>query len=490
MKNYDIILIHPPRLLKPSSNKNTRFIRGEYVFIPMGIFAIADYLEKEGFGVKIINYPFEQYLNRNWKLIDFLKNINFDVCGIDLHWIHNAHGAIEVAKIVKSVNPNTKVILGGFSASYYHNQILNYYNSIDGIIRGEGELPLLEYVKKIKKNQPLDAVPNLTYRDSFKHIKINSITYTAKNLDELNFTNLSLLNNANQYIECSRRIMGIPFNLPIGRGCPYNCPFCGGGQRAQQRFAGRNEVILRSPEKIIEDISDIINNYKVSSFFFGHGTYPGNLKYWKRLFEMIKREKLDISGDLEIWRLPFNKEMWKCFSKTFARRHSSISISPRTMSSNVHRIIAKTCDPTFNFPERQINDLMKNAILFNTQLRIWLTIGYPFQANIDIIKDFNFVFKAFLKNKKFNSKAISVMNEPFYIFPGSPAHESPETFGIKLKFNSFLDVVEAFKRTKISYFFNVINYDKKHFSGSSILKANKLLFLSTIPTLITTFKNY
>ena len=77
--------------------------------------------------------------------------------------------------------------------------------------------------------------------------------------------------------------MGISYNLPIGRGCPFNCPYCGGGQRAQQNLAGRNEVILRSPEKVVDDISNIVYKYKVPSLFFGHGTYPANLKYWKRL---------------------------------------------------------------------------------------------------------------------------------------------------------------------------------------------------------------
>ena len=492
MKNYDIIIIHPPRLLKPPYTKNSRFIRGEYIFMPMGLFSIADYLEKEGFGVKIINYPFETYLNPNWKLEDFLKSINFDVCGIDLHWVHNAHGAIEVAKIVKKVNPNAKVILGGYSASYYHEQILKYYSSIvDGIVRGEGELPLLEYVKKVKKNQPLDAVPNLTYQDSSKHTKINSFGYVAKNLDELNFTNLSCLNNAEKYVEFSRKIMGIPYNLSIGRGCPFNCPFCGGGQRAQQRLAGRNEVSLRSPEKVIEDIHELVNKYKASGFFFGHGTYPANLKYWKRLFELIQKEKLNISGDLEIWRLPFPKEMMKSFSKTFTHIHSSISISPRTMSPKVHRKIAEICDPTFKFPQSQINDLIKNAFLFNTQLRIWLTLGYPFQTRLDIVKDLKLLFKIIFKNEKTKSlKPISVMNESFYIFPGSPAHESPESFGVKLKFSSLLEVIEAFKNTKLSFFFNVINYNKRHFSGESILRANKLFFLATIPTLITTLKYF
>ncbi|GAH43328.1 unnamed protein product, partial [marine sediment metagenome] len=88
---------------------------------------------------------------------------------------------------------------------------------------------------------------------------------------------------------------------------------------------------------------------------------------------MIQKEKVDIGGDLEIWRLPFPKEMWKIFYKTFPRKDSSVSISPRTLSSKVHQKIARICDPTFKFPENQINDLIKNANLFQRTLRIWLT---------------------------------------------------------------------------------------------------------------------
>ena len=486
LKHYDVILIHPPRVLKPEYGKNAKFVRGSFIFIPMGVFAIADFLEKEGFGVKIINYPLEQYLDRNWELTNFLKNIDFDVCGIDLHWIHNAHGAIEVAKIVKKVNPNAKVILGGFSASYYHNQILKYYKAVDGIIRGEGEVPLLKYVQNVKKNHSLDSVPNLSYRESSKHIKINSLTYTAKTLDDLNFTNVSLLKNAKQYFECSKKMMGISFNLPVGRGCPFNCPYCGGGQRAQKRLAGRESVILRKPEKIVEDISNILSNYKIPSIFFGHGTYPATLKYWKRLFGLIQKEHFDIGGDLEIWRLPFSKDMWNIFYKTFPRRSSSISISPRTMSNRVHQKIAKICDPTFNFPKNQINDLIKNANLYQRTLRIWLTIGFPFQTHLDAQKDFNFALKCQLKYGKSKSKPITIMSEPYHIFPGSPAHKSPEKFGIKLILNSFPEVSDFFKRTKISFFYNAINYDTDNFSKTSIRNANKLFFLSTALMHLTT----
>ncbi len=473
-------------MLKPDPGKRAKSVRSTFIFIPMGVFAIADLLEREGFGVKIINYPLEQYLNPNWSLIDYIRTIDFKICGIDLHWIHNAHGAIEIARIVKEVKPNAKVILGGFSASYFHVQILKYYKSIDGIVRGEGEIPLLKYVQNINQKQSLDSIPNFSYRNSSNHIKTNPLSYTAKTLDNLNFTNMSLLKNAKKYFECSRKIMGISFNLPIGRGCPFNCPFCGGGQRALQRLAGRNEVLLRSPKKVIEDITHIVNTYKVPSIFFGHGTYPANLKYWKTLFGLIQKEKVDIGGDLEIWRLPFPKEMWRIFYKTFPRRFSSVGISPRTMSAKVHQRIAKICDPTFKFPKNQIKDLIRNANLFRRTLRIWLTVGFPFQTRLDVQKDFNFALKCMFKYGKTNSKPITIMNEPYHIFPGSPAYESPEAFEIKLNYNSFSQLKDFFKQAKMSFFYNAINYDTKIFSGATIRNFNKLLFLSAALTLITT----
>ncbi|MDX1799224.1 MAG: hypothetical protein R3255_11295, partial [Candidatus Lokiarchaeia archaeon] len=188
----------------------------------------------------------------------------------------------------------------------------------------------------------------------------------------------------------------------------------------------------------------------------------------------------DIGADLEIWRLPFPKTMWKSFYNTFDRRYSSISISPRTMSQSVQQKIAKICDPTFRFPKEQISDLIKNATLFQRTLRIWLTIGFPFQTHFDILQDFSFGLKCDLKYGRSNLKPITIMNEPYYIFPGSPAHESPEKFGIKLKYNSFPEVVKVFKTSKISHFYNVINYKTENFTDTSISMVNMLFFLSTI----------
>ncbi|MBN1801596.1 MAG: cobalamin-dependent protein [Candidatus Lokiarchaeota archaeon] len=488
MKSYDAIFIHPPKNTLVPKSMNSHFARGTYIFVPMGTFAIADLLEKEGFSVKIINYPLEKILNPHWDLQKHLKEFEFELCGIDLHWLHNSYGAIEVAKSVKHVNPNAKVLFGGFSASYYHDEILNHFKVVDGIVRGEGEIPFLQYLREYKKGSDLSNVSNLTYRNTCGSIKVNPLSYCAKTLENLNFTNLSLMDHAKEYIESCKKIMGIPFNLSIGRGCPFNCPFCSGGQQSQQKLTGRIKVLLRDPKKILDDISTLYDDYKIESVFFGHGTYPATFKYWKELFGLIRNEKFDIGGDIEIWRLPFPKDMWKLYYKTFTQQNTSISISPRTLSQKVQNMIAKICDPTFKFPENQIESLIKNANLYGLTLRIWLTIGYPFQTLKDIIKDFYFTYKCFWKYGLSKSNSITFMNEPYYIFPSSPVHEQPEKFGLKLKYKSFLEVMNAFKRSKISFFYNIINYDKKHMSGVSIQNLNKLLLVSSIPMFLTASK--
>ncbi|MFX1297242.1 MAG: cobalamin-dependent protein, partial [Promethearchaeota archaeon] len=364
MKTYDVIFIHPPRVLQPRYIKLRNFTRSAFIFFPMGLLAIADLCEREGLSTKIINYPMENFFDRDWSLAKLLKTINFKVCGIDVHWVNHSHGAIEVVKIIKKVNPNAKIVFGGYTATYFHKEILKYYKNVDGIIRGEGEIPFLNYVQNVIRNRSLDSVPNLSYRDSSQYIKINPITYVASTIDNLNFTNISLIHNGEKYVEHSREIMAIPFNLAIGRGCPFQCPFCGGGRQSQLILNKRKKVLLRSPEKIIEDLHNIFDSYKAGGVFFGHGTYPASFKYWKTLFKLIKKEKLDLSADLEIWRLPFPKEMWYLFQKTFRNKRSSISVCPRTISTRVQQKIAAICDPTFHFSSNQINDLIKNACIF------------------------------------------------------------------------------------------------------------------------------
>ncbi|NVM27284.1 MAG: cobalamin B12-binding domain-containing protein [Candidatus Helarchaeota archaeon] len=482
MKSYDVILIHPSRVFDKKRAPN----RSLFLLFPMGLLAIADLLDREGISVKIINYPLEQILNKNFSLETFLRTIDFKICGIALHWALHSYGAMEIAKTVKKVNPNAKVILGGFSATYFHDEILKYFKSIDGVIKGEGEVPFLEYCRNTLKNQSIDSVPNLSYKNSSNHVRINPITYIAKTLDELSFSNISLLHNAKRYLALGVDIMRMQFPLSIARGCPYNCPYCGGGQRSQLILTKRESVVFRSPEKVVEDLQCINDAYKAEGVFFGHGSYPGSLKYWKALFSLIQKEKLDLGADLEIWRLPLNKEMWNLYQKTFVPEISSISVCPRSLSPRVQRKIRETCDPSYYFPRNQIEKLIKNAILHQIVLRIWFTVGFPFQTRMDLLKDYYFVLKQALKYGNSKKFPITVLNDLVTVIPASPAFENPERFDISLTFKSFRQTVEMYKRAKfvIGGWNSVINYENKFLSNIEMRVWNRIFNMTEIPMFI------
>jgi len=453
----------------------------------MGLLAIADLCESEGISVKIINYALEQVIDPQFSLETCLKTIDFKVCGIALHWALHSYGALEIARIVKKVNPNAKVVLGGFTASYFHDEILKYYKSVDGVIKGEGEIPFLKYYKQVTQGQSLESVPNLSYRTTSQKIKHNPISYVAKTLDDLNFSNLSLIHNVEKYVALGVKVMRMQFPLPVARGCPYNCPYCGGGSRSQMIINKRDKVLLRSPEKVVEDIRTLVDTYNAEGVFFGHGTYPGTFKYWRKLFKLIQKEKIDLGGDLEIWRLPFPKDMWSLYYKTFIPEKSSVSVCPRTLSPRVQQKIRETCDPTYYFPEHQIQDLIKQSISHQIVLRIWFTVGFPFQTRMDLLKDYYFVLKLALKYGSSKSFPITVLNDLVTIIPGSPAFESPEKYDVSLTFNSFRQVVEMYKRAKfvIGGWNSVINYKNKYLSNIEMRVWNRIFNMTEIPMFIT-----
>ncbi len=62
--------------------------------------------------------------------------------GIDLHWLPHAHGALEVARIVKEAHPGVPVIMGGLSSTYYHRELI-HYPQVDFVLRGDSTEPPL-----------------------------------------------------------------------------------------------------------------------------------------------------------------------------------------------------------------------------------------------------------------------------------------------------------------------------------------------------------
>jgi radical SAM superfamily enzyme YgiQ (UPF0313 family) len=87
-----------------------------------------------------------------------------------MHWYEHCYGAVETAKFCKQVLPDAWIVMGGLSATGFAREILENFPSVDFIIRGDAEIPLLALARLLlQSGQAVDpaalaGIPNLSYR--------------------------------------------------------------------------------------------------------------------------------------------------------------------------------------------------------------------------------------------------------------------------------------------------------------------------------------
>ena len=85
-----------------------------------------------------------------------------DIVGFSCY-IWNIEETIKVIKMLKTVDPSIKIILGGPEVSYDTNVWLRQVKEIDYIIVGEGEHAFKELLNFLHNKQTLNDVPGVAY---------------------------------------------------------------------------------------------------------------------------------------------------------------------------------------------------------------------------------------------------------------------------------------------------------------------------------------
>jgi len=104
------------------------------MFMTMGIFALADFLRQGGYSSKILHLGVEKLLNHRFSIITYVKSREIPVLGISLQWYEQSGNCISLVNKIKSASPGVKIVLGGFTASFFAGEIMERYENIDFLI--------------------------------------------------------------------------------------------------------------------------------------------------------------------------------------------------------------------------------------------------------------------------------------------------------------------------------------------------------------------
>ena len=421
---------------------------GAYTFInymPMGVLALADLLRREGYEAEVLHLGVEWIEDKGFSLLDYIRRTQPRIVAFPLHWHPQTYDVMEQARQVKESFPNIFILLGGLTASYYHREILEGFPWVDAVIRGEGEIPLLRLVEAVRSSGALDQVPNLTWRRG-EAVRENPLTYCASQeiVDGLCFTNFALLKNHRTYIdwvlmpffvkgfskERNRLFFSLKtrmFDLMIGRGCPVNCTWCGGGRDAQRLIAGRRQVIFRNSERVLDSIREALGwGYETMHVCFD--PYPQQPDYYLKLFARIREEKLPVEFFFESYGLP-TRELVDAFARTFGPQ-SLLALSPESGVEEVRRR-----NKGYAYTNQELWDCLEYIREKGVNVDLFFGLGLPFERAEDLEETARLITRI----KKHFPNVQGIRTFTIEMEPGAPWQRHPEKFGIETNQLTFSD---------------------------------------------------
>lgn len=191
--------------------------------------------------------------------------------------------ALDTADVIKNYKSDTIVVLGGYHPTFEYEAVLEE-ESVDVVVRGEGEYTMLDLVETIDLGGDLKNVQGLAFKDkASQELIVTPDRPIIQDLDELPFPAFHLF-PMDKY-----KILNITTNVATiitTRGCPMQCSFC-----SSAALHGRH-LRRRSYENVVDEIEIRLKEQNIDTIAFMDDTFTLDVKFVKNFCAEVKRRNL------------------------------------------------------------------------------------------------------------------------------------------------------------------------------------------------------
>jgi B12-binding domain/radical SAM domain protein len=466
----DLILLHAPavydfrkipQLYGPASD--LVLSTPAFEMYPIGFASLAEYLGKAGYSARLVNLAVRMLRSPRFDAEKFIAKLDAPVFGIDLHWLVHAHGAIEVAKLVKKLHPESKVIFGGLSASYFYKELIEY-PSVDYVMRGDStEEPMRLFMDAIRTGH-MEDVPNLVWKDASGAVHDNGLTFVPDNISDV------MQDHYGAVARSVIRFRDFASTLPVRewlsypvtavltcKGCEHNCAFCGGSGTGAEKSVGRQKTAFRTAQDIAGDIRNISRLSRGPIFILGDIRMGGDERP-RELLRLLQERPVSNTIDFEMFSPP-PPDFIEAIAR--AKKHFAVDISPHSHDEKVRRAIGLTY--TNEELETSIGAALRAGA---SRVEIYFMIGLPEQTPRSVEETLDYC--EYLYRKFDADRRLLIFIGPLspFLDPGSPAFENPKHYGYKLFYHTLEEHRAALTRPTWR---ETLNYETRWMSRQQIV---------------------
>lgn len=223
--------------------------------VQLGILYLGTMLKNDGYKVNILCTDFP-WLD---DIIEKIRNEHIAIAGF-YTITDNIDRCVRCASLLKELFPDLIILMGGPHASVLDKEILKKHNSVDMIVRGEGEYTLLSIARFFYDGSgELKDIKGITYRKNNEICRNDDAPFVS-DLDSLPLPDRDLL-------EEPVRSTDIFYpRIITGRGCPFKCAFCYEG------FHG-SAYRMRTAGDVLREVDSLIKRGEIGYILFLDDTF-------------------------------------------------------------------------------------------------------------------------------------------------------------------------------------------------------------------------
>lgn len=290
-----VLLINPPINNMITTNIPTYVDEERGYNPPLGIMYIAAYAEKyTDHTIEILDVLAEEL---DYKRVEEeVRKRKPDVVGITA-MTFTLIDVIKIAKMIKKVNHEIKIVLGGPHVYIYQNETINI-PEIDFLVLGEGEITFTELIQTIDDYDNLKNVKGLVFKNEGKIINTGQRDF-IEDLDSIPFPARHLTK-----VELYKSLLAkrsTVTTMMTTRGCPYKCIFC------DRPHLGK-VFRARSAENVVSEMEEC-TKMGINEFILYDDTFTIDRQRVLDICELIENKGLDIGWDIRARVNTVDKEM-------------------------------------------------------------------------------------------------------------------------------------------------------------------------------------